>query len=92
MLALEESTRVISGAPAVHCGGVTKEFGAGETRTAALDQKSGQTVMALLRRVAVQPGRAVMVVSHDSRVFGFGDRIVYMNDGQVERVADQIAA
>jgi putative ABC transport system ATP-binding protein len=60
--------------------------------TAALDQKSGQTVMALLRRVAVQPGRAVMVVSHDSRVFGFGDRIVYMNDGQVERVADQVAA
>ena len=60
--------------------------------TAALDAQSGQTVMELLRRVAVQPGRAVIVVSHDSRVFGFGDRIVYMNDGQVERVEARAAA
>ena len=54
--------------------------------TAALDARSGQTVMGLLRRVAVQPGRAVVVVTHDSRVFGFGDRIVHMGDGRVERV------
>ena len=60
--------------------------------TAALDAESGQTVMRLLRRVAVQPGRAVMVVSHDSRVFGYGDRIVTMNDGRIERVADKVAA
>jgi putative ABC transport system ATP-binding protein len=54
--------------------------------TAALDARSGQTVMELLRRVAVQPGRAVIVVTHDSRVFGFGDRIVTMSDGRVEKV------
>ena len=54
--------------------------------TAALDARSGQTVLELLRRVAVQPGRAVLVVTHDSRVFGFGDRIAHMNDGRVERV------
>jgi putative ABC transport system ATP-binding protein len=54
--------------------------------TAALDARSGQTVMGLLRRVAVQPGRAVIVVTHDSRVFGFGDRIIHMGDGRVERV------
>jgi putative ABC transport system ATP-binding protein len=54
--------------------------------TAALDAQAGQTVMELLRRVAVQPGRAVIVVTHDSRVFGFGDRIVYMSDGLIERV------
>lgn len=53
--------------------------------TAALDANSGQVVMDLLRRVAVQPGRAVIVVTHDARVFGFGDRIVTMNDGRVER-------
>jgi putative ABC transport system ATP-binding protein len=56
--------------------------------TAALDARSGQTVMELLRRVAVQPGRAVIVVTHDSRVFGFGDRIVSMSDGRVERVEE----
>jgi putative ABC transport system ATP-binding protein len=54
--------------------------------TAALDARSGRTVMELLRRVAVQPGRAVVVVTHDSRVFGFGDRIIHMGDGRVERV------
>jgi putative ABC transport system ATP-binding protein len=54
--------------------------------TAALDARSGQTVMELLRRVAVQPGRAVVVVTHDNRVFGFGDRIIHMGDGRVERV------
>ena len=57
--------------------------------TAALDAHSGQTVMELLKRVAVQPGRAVIVVTHDNRVFGFGDRIVYMNDGVIARVEEQ---
>jgi putative ABC transport system ATP-binding protein len=57
--------------------------------TAALDAHSGQTVMELLRRVAVQPGRAVIVVTHDNRVFGFGDRIVHMNDGRIDQVEEK---
>jgi putative ABC transport system ATP-binding protein len=51
--------------------------------TSALDAGSGQTVMELIRQVAVQPGRAVIVVTHDSRVFEFGDRIVEMSDGRI---------
>jgi putative ABC transport system ATP-binding protein len=54
--------------------------------TAALDAAAGRTVMELLKRVAVQPGRAVIVVTHDNRVFDFGDRIVHMNDGRIENV------
>jgi putative ABC transport system ATP-binding protein len=54
--------------------------------TAALDAASGRTVMALLRKVAVQPGRAVIVVTHDSRVYDFGDRMIEMSDGHVDRV------
>lgn len=54
--------------------------------TAALDARSGQTVMQLLRQVAVQPDRAVIVVTHDSRVFSYGDRIVEMEDGAVKRI------
>jgi putative ABC transport system ATP-binding protein len=57
--------------------------------TAALDAQAGQVVMQLLRRVAVQPGRAVIVVTHDNRVFRFGDRIVYMNDGTIDKVEEQ---
>jgi putative ABC transport system ATP-binding protein len=54
--------------------------------TAALDAQSGQTVMELIKRVVVQPDRSVIVVTHDSRVFQFGDRTIAMNDGVVERV------
>jgi putative ABC transport system ATP-binding protein len=54
--------------------------------TAALDAHSGRRVMELLRRVAVQPGRAVIVVTHDNRVFDFGDRIVHMDDGRIDGV------
>jgi putative ABC transport system ATP-binding protein len=54
--------------------------------TAALDAKSGRTVMELLRQVAVDSDRAVIVVTHDSRVYEFGDRIVSMSDGRVEQV------
>ena len=57
--------------------------------TAALDAKAGQTVMELLRRVAVQPDRAVIVVTHDSRVYRFGDRIVSVSDGQIDRIQTQ---
>jgi putative ABC transport system ATP-binding protein len=56
--------------------------------TAALDARAGYTVMELIQRVAVQAERAVIVVTHDSRVFEFGDRVVHMSDGRVERIED----
>jgi putative ABC transport system ATP-binding protein len=54
--------------------------------TAALDAESGRKVMELLRTTTVQPGRAVIVVTHDNRVFDFGGRIVHMTDGRIDRV------
>jgi putative ABC transport system ATP-binding protein len=57
--------------------------------TAALDAHSGQTVMELLRDVALESERAVLIVTHDNRVFNFGDRIVHMADGRIERVLEQ---
>src|SRR5262245_29339293 len=54
--------------------------------TAALDAAAGRTVMQLLRKVAVQPDRAVVVVTHDSRVYDFGDRMVTMADGRISEV------
>ncbi len=55
--------------------------------TAALDAHSGRTVMELLRQVAVQPGRSVIVVTHDSRVLEYGDRTIEMADGRVVSVS-----
>jgi putative ABC transport system ATP-binding protein len=56
--------------------------------TSALDAKAGQTVMELIKHVAVQPGRAVIVVTHDNRVFGFSDRMVEMSDGRISAGGD----
>ncbi len=51
--------------------------------TAALDAASGHAAMELLRDAAVRPDRAVIVVTHDSRIFNFGDRIAHMDDGRI---------
>src|SRR5262245_17162932 len=51
--------------------------------TSALDHETGHAVMDLLTRVAVRHDRAVIVVTHDSRVFEFADRIAHMDDGRI---------
>ena len=57
--------------------------------TSALDHETGQVVMDLLSRIAVKPGRAVVVVTHDNRVFDFADRIAHMDDGRIQEVREQ---
>src|SRR5262245_14200305 len=57
--------------------------------TAALDAQSGRTVMELLKQVAVQPGRSVIVVTHDSRVLAYGDRTIEMSDGRIAHVTQR---
>ena len=54
--------------------------------TAALDAESGQTVLEILRQAALAPGRAVIVVTHDNRIYHFADRIVAMEDGRIRSV------
>jgi putative ABC transport system ATP-binding protein len=58
--------------------------------TAALDATSGRLVMQLLRDVGIAPDRAVLVVTHDHRIFPFADRIVHMDDGRIVRIADNV--
>ncbi len=66
--------RALAGGPAVILA---------DEPTAALDSHSGRNVMAILRGLAHEHGRAVVVVTHDSRVLEFGDRIVRMEDGRI---------
>jgi putative ABC transport system ATP-binding protein len=56
--------------------------------TAALDGENGQKVMAILRDVGRAPDRAVIVVTHDSRVFHYGDRIAELTDGRIVGIHD----
>jgi putative ABC transport system ATP-binding protein len=54
--------------------------------TSSLDQETGHKVMELLREVALAPDRALVIVTHDARVFEFADKIAVMNDGRIEKV------
>jgi len=53
--------------------------------TAALDSQTGSNVMEMMRRLAHERGRAVVVVTHDSRVMRFADRSVRIEDGLIAK-------
>jgi putative ABC transport system ATP-binding protein len=55
--------------------------------TAALDSENGKAVMELLSRVAQDPSRAVLAVTHDHRTLSYADRIIRIEDGRI--VADE---
>lgn len=58
--------------------------------TAALDSVNGRATMTILSAIAKERGRAVLVVTHDPRLFEFADRIVHIEDGSLthEQSAD----
>jgi putative ABC transport system ATP-binding protein len=51
--------------------------------TAALDAQSGKRVMEVIREIAVGTDRAVIIVTHDNRIFDQADRIVKIEDGRI---------
>ena len=51
--------------------------------TAALDSHTGKNVMEMMGELAHKRDRAVVIVTHDSRVLGFADRIVKIEDGAI---------
>ena len=53
--------------------------------TAALDVKSITKVMEELRMLA-NDGRAVVIVTHDHRLEQYADRIIHVENGQVEKI------
>ncbi|MEI9998602.1 MAG: hypothetical protein WDO13_05270 [Verrucomicrobiota bacterium] len=56
--------------------------------TSALDGETGHKVMQLLRDLALAANRALVVVTHDARVFNFADRMALMEDGHITRVVN----
>ncbi len=60
--------------------------------TAALDAKNGTLVMDLFEKVARSPERAVLIVTHDNRIFSHANRIASMDDGRIVEVHDVDAA
>jgi putative ABC transport system ATP-binding protein len=51
--------------------------------TAALDSTNGQNILRLLSEIAKDSERGVLVVTHDTRLMPFADRIVNIEDGRI---------
>jgi putative ABC transport system ATP-binding protein len=56
--------------------------------TSNLDHETGRSMMEVLRGIAKSPDRALIVVTHDTRIFEFADRIAHMDDGKIIEVVD----
>ena len=54
--------------------------------TSALDATTGDNLMRLLREIALKDGCALIVVTHDNRIFKYADRIAEMNDGRIVKM------
>jgi len=59
--------------------------------TSALDHETGARVMELLKKVAMDNQRTLVIVTHDARIFNFADRIARMDDGRIEQVVSSPA-
>ena len=55
--------------------------------TSALDHDTGHVIMRLLKTVALSENRALVIVTHDARIFGFADRIAKMDDGRIKEIS-----
>jgi ABC-type lipoprotein export system ATPase subunit len=62
----------------------------GDEPTGALDSKTGQTVMRLLRTLCDKQKKTVVVVTHDPKIAQYADRMVVLKDGHI--VEDSMTA
>ena len=51
--------------------------------TSALDHATGAEIMELFRREALEGQRTLVIVTHDSRIFHYADRVAVMEDGLI---------
>ncbi len=57
--------------------------------TGNLDQYNGEQVLELLKRASEENGRTIILVTHDPRAAGYGDRTIGLRDGRIEFETDE---
>ena len=60
--------------------------------TSNLDHETGAEMVELLKRAGRASGRALIVATHDTRIFGYADRVAHMEDGRILDVTPPPAA
>jgi putative ABC transport system ATP-binding protein len=63
--------------------------------TSNLDHATGQEMMKLIREIVAGNDRCVIIVTHDTRIMEFADRVAHMDDGRIidigpARVGDRL--
>ena len=53
--------------------------------TGALDSKNGREVLGMLRGIADDPQRSVVMVTHDLEAASLADRVLVLRDGLIAR-------
>jgi putative ABC transport system ATP-binding protein len=59
--------------------------------TANLDSAHGRDIARLLRQLATDDGRSVIIVSHDDRLREIADRVLWLEDGSFRELAAMVA-
>lgn len=54
--------------------------------TASLDGDTGRNIVGFVRKNILNQHRCIIVVTHDSRIFDFADRILHMEDGRLKNI------
>ncbi len=55
--------------------------------TSALDHTTGLKILELMQAINRKLNTTFVIVTHDSRIFKFADRIAHMDDGIIERIS-----
>ena len=57
--------------------------------TGNLDRKTGEEIILLLKRLQQQQKVTVITATHDAKMISVSDRVVWIRDGKIERIADR---
>ncbi|MFM0038482.1 ABC transporter ATP-binding protein [Paraburkholderia strydomiana] len=54
--------------------------------TASLDGDTGRSIIEFVKHQVLNEHRCIVIVTHDSRIFDYADRILHMEDGRLKSV------
>lgn len=56
--------------------------------TASLDGETGRQIIAFVKEHLLTQDRTIIIVTHDSRIFEYANRILHMEDGKLKQTTD----
>ncbi len=60
--------------------------------TASLDKESGRNVVDLIQGLCREQGASVVLVTHDNRILDVADRILHLEDGEIQPMSEAVAS